>query len=252
MKNIKLILVNISVITFMVIFIACKDETNIKTAPAINETRIEIESNEWQLIGDLLLPADKDSLSIVLMLNKANGNREVYKNLAHHLANNGIASLRLDLRGHGESTNLGKFIPGNIPKDPIIWDAELDVISAYEYLKTHPNIDANKIGILGSSYSGEEMAEAGRIHGFAQAYVAISPGSFSENSINGIDSSNVPWLFIASNNERFLKNITSNIQAQSKTVELIVIPGEKHASDILIDNENLSKRIAIWLSHKLN
>jgi hypothetical protein len=39
---------------------------------------------------------------------------------------------------------------------------------------------------MGASYSGEELAEAGRIIGYVQAYVELSPGSFSDESIDGI------------------------------------------------------------------
>ena len=36
----------------------------------------------------------------------------------------------------------------------------------------------------------------------------LSPGSFSDESIASIDSSGVPWLFIAAREERFLQEIT--------------------------------------------
>jgi alpha-beta hydrolase superfamily lysophospholipase len=73
------------------------------------ETRITIENDGWKLAGDLLIPESKKLVPAVILINKANGNRRVYKKIAKHLAENRIASLRLDLRGHGESINKGKF-----------------------------------------------------------------------------------------------------------------------------------------------
>ncbi|HMB93021.1 MAG TPA: CocE/NonD family hydrolase [Rhodothermales bacterium] len=216
----------------------------------VEESRVVVESGRWHLVGDLLLPASEHALPAVLMLNQAAGDRTVYRDLAHQLAARGMASLRLDLRGHGESTNLGRFVPGERPRSPLIWDAEVDVIAAHDYLKAHPRIDGERIGIVGGSYSGEEMAEAGRANGYAQTYVALSPGSFSEESIRGIDDSGVGWLFIASKNDRYLQEITAAVQAQSKTVELVVVPGTEHATDILETHPEMAERIAVWLAQQ--
>jgi dienelactone hydrolase len=220
-------------------------------ASASEETRVVIDSRGWELIGDLRLPESNAPVPAVLMLNKAAGDRRVYKELALQLATRNIASLRIDLPGHGESTNLGRFIPGEVPRSPLIWDAEQDVIAAHKFLMNRARIDANRIGIVGGSYSGEEMAEAGRLNGYAQAYVALSPGSFSDESISAIDSSGVAWLLIVSNNERFLREITAAVQQQSHSVQLIIVPGDKHATDILEEQSDIAERVAIWLDHRL-
>ena len=219
------------------------------TAPA--EIRIVLDSEGWQLVGDLLLPSSDRPAPAVLLLNQAAGDRTVYEELARALAARDIASLRLDLRGHGESTNLGRFIPGERPRSPLIWDAEVDVRAGHQYLRSHPRIDGDRIGIVGASYSGEEMAEAGREQGYGQAYVALSPGSFSERSILAIDSSGVPWLFVVSNNERFLREITASLREQSQTVEVVIVPGTEHATNILVGHPDMAERIAVWLAQRL-
>jgi dienelactone hydrolase len=216
-----------------------------------NEMPVVVESNGWQLIGDLSLPESDDQVPAVLMLNQAAGDRTAYADLAHHLAARGIASLRLDLPGHGESINKGRFVPGERQRDPMIWDAEADVFSAYEFLAGHERIDTAKIAIVGASYSGEEMAEAGRLHGYAAAYVALSPGSFGDESVAGIDTSGVPWLFVTSRDERFLQEIRAAVTAQSESVEQIIVPGAGHASNLLSEHPDLAQRIAVWLDQHL-
>ena len=213
--------------------------------------RVVIDSQGWELVGDLHFPDSEGAGPAVLMLNKAAGDRTPYRDLARHLSDRGVASLRLDLRGHGESTNLGRFVPGERERDPMIWNSEQDVIAAHEYLRSHARIDGDRIGVVGASYSGEEMAEAGRLHGYAQAYVALSPGSFSEASILGIDSSGVPWLFSAAADDRFLQEITAAVQTKSRTVELAVVPGSNHGTDLLMEHPDLAERIAVWLAHRL-
>lgn len=226
-------------------------EVQLRAQAPDEETRIAIESRGWHLVGDLRLPDSEGPLAAVLMLNQAAGDRTAYVELAQHLADRGIASLRLDLPGHGESTNLGRFVPGEQRRSPLIWDAEADVIAACQYLASHERIDANRIGIVGASYSGEEMAEAGRLGGYASAYVALSPGSFRDESILGIDDSEVPWLFLVSRDERFLREITASVRERSRTVEMVIVPGTAHATDILSAHPDMAERIAVWLASRL-
>jgi len=214
-------------------------------------TRVVIESEGWLLVGELTLPRDGTEAPGVLMLNQADGNRTAYASLAGLLADRGIASLRLDLRGHGESTNLGHFTPGEHRLDPMIWNAERDVLAATGYLRRHPRVDVERIALVGASYSGEEMAEAGREEGYAQAYVALSPGSLSDASIAGMDASGMPWLFIASHEERFLQEITAAVQVESESAEVLLLPGTAHGSDLLGIHPELAEHIADWLAARL-
>ena len=226
-------------------------DSNRNSVQEFVETRLEIDSEGWKLIGDLLLPVSKDSISVVLMLNKANGTREAYVPLAKELIKKGIGSLRLDLRGHGESTNLGTFVPFEVPRSPIIWNSEQDVINVCKYLKMQSQFNLKDIGLVGGSYSGEEMAEAGRINGFEKAYVELSPGSFSDESIEMIDKSNASWFFISAKEDIHLIEITDLVNKNSKTVDLLILPGKEHASNLLNNNPALNELIATWLYHKL-
>ncbi len=224
--------------------------SGVAQTPAEGE-RVVIESAGWELVGDLVLPNSAEPLPAVLLLNQAAGNRSAYAKLAQHLADRGMASLRLDLRGHGESTNLGRFVPGDSLTASFIWDSEADVIAARRYLASLEAIDGERIAIVGASYSGEEMAEAGRLTTFARAYVALSPGSFSDESIAGIDTSGAPWLLIASREDRFLQEITAAVVAQTRTADIMLVPGRAHASDLLEDRPDLVPRIVAWLHQAL-
>lgn len=214
-------------------------------------SRVEISNEGWVLAGDFRLPSGAPPYPAVLMLNQAAGSRGAYANLAALLAQRGIATLSLDLRGHGESTNLGRFIPGESPRDPLIWDAEADIVAAQKYLASDVRIDGESLGVVGASYSGEEAAEAGLLHGYATAYVLLSPGSLSERSIQAIDTSDVPWLFISARDDRFLTQVTSDVQTKATSAKVIIIPGSDHATDMLVDRADLVERIANWLAYRL-
>ena len=221
---------------------------------ATEEKQVMVHSAGWELIGDLRLPDSEGKVPAVLLLNKAAGDRRVYEELAAQLAERGVASLRLDLRGHGESTNLDRFVPGESDRearDIMIAGADEDVIAVRRFLASHPRIDPQRVGIVGASYSGEEMADAGRKDIYANAYVALSPGSFSDESINSMDESKVPWLFVAAKEDRFLREIVAAVQSATQTVEILYLPGDAHGTNILISHPEMAERIAVWLAMQL-
>ena len=217
-------------------------------AQVADETRVVLESDGWQLVGDLVLPVGNRPAPAVLMLNQAAGTRMAYEGLARLLAERGFASLRIDLRAHGESTNLGRFVPGD---GTMLVGSERDVAVAHEFLRSHAAIDGERIGVVGASYSGESMAEAGRDHRYAQAYVALSPGSFSDESLAAIDPSGVPWLFVQSREDRFLQGFDFQIDSASTTAEMVILPRSGHASDLLAMHSDLPERLANWLAARL-
>lgn len=225
------------------------------SALATEETRVVLESDGWQLVGDLRLPDADHPIPAVLLLNKAAGDRGVYTGMASELAERGIGSLRLDLRGHGESTNLDRFVPGetdSVARENMIWGADADVVRACQMLQEHPAIDGNRIGVVGASYSGEEAVEAGRSWDFARAYVLLSPGSLSDESIALMDSVSTSWLFVACRQERYLQEITALVESRTRNVELLLLPGQEHATRLLDAHPDLAERIAIWLAWKLS
>jgi hypothetical protein len=73
------------------------------------DTSVTIDSDGWQLKGDLSVP--ESPVAFAILLHKAAGDRSAYNEMVKILARDSIASIRLDLRGHGESTNLGSFDP---------------------------------------------------------------------------------------------------------------------------------------------
>jgi len=104
------------------------------------------------LAGTLSLPASMDTKPPVVILISGSGPQDRDETFASHkpflvlsdyLTRNGIAVLRYDDRGYGEST--GDFSTGTTA------DFAEDVLSAIEFLKKRTDIDSNKIGLVGHS-----------------------------------------------------------------------------------------------------
>ena len=218
-------------------------------ASRIITERVTITSGEWRIAGDLVLPQRGSDLAAVIMLNKAAGDRNAYKGLAESLALRGIASLRIDLRGHGESTNRGRFVPGE--GRAIIERSDEDVVAAHEFLKKQERIAPKRIGFVGASYSGEAMMQAARSSEYGAAYVGLSPGSLSDESIASIDREKLPWLLVVSRHERYLKEAAQAFRDQSRTGEFLEVGGTRHATDILAEHSEMADLIAEWFRIRL-
>ena len=70
---------------------------------------------------------------------------KLFRETAHHLSDQGIASLRCDKRGFGRSTG------GPRPGENTTADFADDVLALVAYLQTRPEIDPRKVGLLGMS-----------------------------------------------------------------------------------------------------
>lgn len=217
------------------------------------EQRVVLESDGWEIVGDLVIPSAPVPVPAVLMLNQAAGNRSAYTSLAARLADRGVASLRVDLRGHGESTNRGTFDPEEPNATAILEGTSHDVLAALRFLTGHASVDSTRLGVVGASYSGEAMAEAGRQAGFAKAYVALSPGSFSTESARGIDGTGAAWLFIRSRDEQvsWVRIAVDSAMGFSRVAEAWLVPGSEHATRILSAHSGIADRIAGWLVSNL-
>ncbi|MBU1718537.1 MAG: alpha/beta hydrolase [Bacteroidetes bacterium] len=107
-----------------------------------------------KLAGTLTLPAKEGNYPAVILITGSgpqNRDEELLGHrpflvLADHLTKNGIAVLRFDDRGTGEST--GEFSKATTE------DFAADVESAFNYLKTRKEIDSAKIGLMGHSEGG--------------------------------------------------------------------------------------------------
>ncbi|MEQ9297788.1 MAG: hypothetical protein RIF33_04450 [Cyclobacteriaceae bacterium] len=104
------------------------------------------------LSGTLTLPDGDGSYSSAILLSVAgandrdqthSGGHKPFLVMADHLSKNGIAVLRLDDRGVGESE--GDLFQCNF--ETLVHDA----LSAKQFLADHPKIDASSIGFIGNS-----------------------------------------------------------------------------------------------------
>ncbi|MDD2858579.1 MAG: alpha/beta fold hydrolase, partial [Candidatus Nanopelagicales bacterium] len=116
------------------------------------DTALSIRTPHGQtLASTLCLPAGGDQATAplpgVLLCQGLSGVRNlVLPQVAHTLAEAGIATLRFDYAGFGESSGDRGWID---PEARI-----LDATVAFESLAAHPAVDRGRLGIYGHSYGG--------------------------------------------------------------------------------------------------
>ena len=120
------------------------------------EKDIFFDVNGQKVIGTLETPENISNPPVVLMLHGFMGSRHeldvngteegVYSRAARILAENGLASLRIDFRGSGESD--GKW------EDTTFSRQIEDANAAVNWLKNNNKINSEKIGVLGWSQGG--------------------------------------------------------------------------------------------------
>lgn len=116
-----------------------------------NEENVWITSGSYAVPGILSLaaPGDTPGPAVLMLHGTASQKNEVgdlYRVMADTLADHGIASLRLDFAGSGDS-----------PIDHALFtlsSATADARAGFDYLATHPAIDDEQIIVLGFSQGG--------------------------------------------------------------------------------------------------
>lgn len=114
------------------------------------ERLISFQNQGQNLYGMLHLPDGPDPHPAAILLHGFTGHRSeshfIFTKQARHLAGHGVAALRFDFRGSGESE--GDF------SEMTVQGEISDAAAALDFLSAQPEIDAARLGVLGLSLGG--------------------------------------------------------------------------------------------------
>jgi hypothetical protein len=125
--------------------------------PELKFEQVEFYSAGMRIAADLTwrVKASARSPGVVLVHGLANDREEFggFSELARRLARGGYAVLRFDLRGCGRSGS---------PRGRMLVASEwpVDLAAAVSYLETRPEVDPERIGLVGQSMGGGLVAQA--------------------------------------------------------------------------------------------
>lgn len=109
--------------------------------------KISFKVNKDALTGTIFYPPKIKKLNpAVLFVHGWQSNQTGYFLRAETVAKEGAICLTFDLRGHGQSAGDLKTFSRKNHLD--------DVLAAYDFLISQPQVEQNKIGVVGASYGG--------------------------------------------------------------------------------------------------
>lgn len=162
----------------------------------------------------------------------------------------GIAALSLDMRGSGGSLGsqyFATFSPDDIAK------LQLDVRAAVKFLSAQPNVDGNRIGILGAGTGANYALLEGIANPAVQALALVS-GSFEEKSLDYIRrGKEIPLFFIAAKDDPSSLKESAEAFSLSKSKHGDFHVAEKGHGTVIFSHEaGLVDKVMAWFAETLH
>lgn len=232
-----------------------RPQTPVPPYPYISkEVRIEDKKTNVTLAGTLTIPDTLKNYPAVIMVTGSgpqNRDEELFMHkpflvIADYLSRNGIAVLRYDDRGFGES--VGNYNMSTTK------DFANDALDAFNYLKNHKNIDKNNIGIIGHSEGGliAEMLASNKDNNINFIVLLAAPGvetselMLDQNHYISIENK-IDTAIISRNDKlnsdiyKVLKSEKNNLEANKKLTNVFA-KYTKNLTKSQIEEQGLSKK----------
>ncbi len=147
------------------------------------EVMFENEKAGVKLSGTLTYPSSGSAFSAVVLIsgsgaqnrNSSVFGHDIFRVIADYLTRNGIAVLRYDDRGAGQSEG--------IYEDAFLQDFAEDAMSGVAYLKSRKEIDPNRVGVVGHSEGGAITFMLGGQHPELSFIISLAGPAIDGNTL---------------------------------------------------------------------
>ncbi|HEV7284223.1 MAG TPA: alpha/beta fold hydrolase, partial [Kaistia sp.] len=165
-----------------------------RPAGETTESTVRIARGDETIVGTLALPKGVEKPPVVLLLHGFTGKRDelevagtkegVYSRTARLLAERGLASLRIDFVGSGDSS--GKW------EDTTTFSQIADAVAAFDWLKKQDTIDPGRIHVIGWSLGGLVASHLASVRPVdsAMLWAPVANPAFSFGVVLGQDTVN--------------------------------------------------------------
>lgn len=216
--------------------------------------RVSFETNDGvQIVGDWV--AAPTTLGAVILIHMMPANRRSWADFQVSLAKRGLASLAIDLRGHGESTvgPEGSAIDFKNFTDAEHQSSLLDVIAAYQWL-TRRGFEKQRIALVGASIGANLAAQFLLEEPGVPGAALLSPGRNyrGTNIVNDIRSvlpEQSVWIAASEGDDQisFEASREAHDIASCNRKTLIPLKAAGHGTAMLVSHPEVGEQLADWL-----
>src|SRR5262249_14544091 len=220
------------------------------TTGALAEVSFQTEDG-WTIYGNLRIPQTAaERVPAVILLHSGLSDRYVYSELEVQLAKAGLAVLNIDWRGNGKSVGKGKYF--ELPKSERD-KAYLDAKAAVAYLAGQPEVDASRIGIIGTVLGAKHAMAAAAEEPRIKTAVILTGYIPTEKEKAYILGNKPPILYVTSRGHSAVTKSMSELYDQTKNSgsELKIYDGGAIGYQLLEMEPGLASRIIAWMNEKL-
>lgn len=195
---------------------------------------------------------------VVLLLHMMPAVKESWSAFSDLLAERGIASLAIDLRGHGESVRRGEVILdyrsfGDVEHQ----QKKLDVEAAAEWLKREKGFDGSRLLLAGASIGANLALRYAAEHPEVPAAMALSPGLdyhgvTTSDAVSSMDERQALFLAASEDDAYSFETIETLAKAaKSGTLEVKKLRNAGHGTTMFGRDEAFMAEAADWLAGRL-
>lgn len=200
-------------------------------------TEVEVAAADGLILHGTFTPGIDGQGAAVLLLHMYRADRSTWMPLVEALTSSGIASLAIDMRGHGQTAGAENWV-----------SARTDVDAAIAFLRRLPGVDPEKIGIAGASIGANlSLVQAGQDPESVAAVALLSPGlDYYRVRIDGLtgEIGDVPLFLAAAEDDGYSAETVRTIAAQSSgSPELLVYDGDAHGTGLFTTHPEIIQRL---------
>lgn len=209
--------------------------------------RVEIPYDGIKMAAYLRVPPGVKKPPVVVLQGGLDTTKEDYLTVNDHCIRRGLATLAFDGPGQGE-TVFERWWPT---------DFEKSVIATIDYLETRPEVDSNRIGVIGRSMGGFYAPKAAAIDKRIKALVAWGVMYHMRNLKDVAEHTQQGFMFVTNSKnfaemEKFFETVDLAPYASKITCPTLVVHGGLDAitpqdnADLLLKDLKCEVETMIW------
>jgi dienelactone hydrolase len=215
-------------------------------------TEVSFQTEDgWTIYGNFRVPQIRDTkLPAVILLHSGLTDRHVFQDLEVALAKEGLAVLNIDWRGKGKSTGKGQYFDlSREERDR----GYLDVKAAVNFLASRPNIDSDRIGVLGTVIGAKYAMAAAVDDARIKTAVVLTGYIPTEKEKTYLIARKPPVLYVTSSGHKAVTTALVDIANQTRAggSELLIYDGGAIGYQLFKTDKNLMPRVVRWMKEKL-